>query len=118
MNDTSSCPICSSKLKCAKRNFPLPKIPSSSFIEKRCVNFLSHSFQIFVDSNKIKLLRLSFERGSSVYVEVDYHNATSAILCYKNSKLIHSLTVPKIMEIDFPSLFRLKEKVYTYLTLI
>lgn len=116
MDDTLVCPICDKKLRNTKvvgsLIYALNK--NSSHTERLCTG-VNHTLQIFVDdeTGQVDLLRVSLNPKYSRYVEIDFHNQKSRVLCMKegNLEIIH---IDKLIEPDFPDLTSLKEKVSVY----
>jgi hypothetical protein len=116
MHDMLICPICNAKL----RNIRLPgkylygvgKI--ANYIERTCVG-MNHSLQLFADesTNQVDWIKISLNPKYSKFIEIDFLNQKCRIICTKNSKPEY-ININKMIEPDFPSLEKLKEKINLY----
>ena len=119
MEDTTACPICKNKLRTIKLPerllYPVSKI--SSFLERTCGLGMNHSLQFFVDleTGKVDFLKLSLNPKYSRFLEVDFVNQKCRIACYRNSEPQY-VEIPKMVELDFPNLEKLKERISLYVT--
>ena len=103
MQDLSHCPICYNKLK--NRN-------ADQSVNRTCAKSAAHFFSLKSTNGKVvhmvvylddyTSLEVNFENQCSFY----YYEPTDPKLCLK---------IPKIMELDFPKLEKLKEKLTLYL---
>jgi len=85
-----------------------------SWKERTCTG-PNHSLQIFSDVNtkKVDLLTLSLNPKYSRYLEIDFVNEKCRINCMKDGKSEY-IHIDKMIEPDFPSLTKLKERVSLY----
>lgn len=118
MDDTVTCPICNNKLRTTTSVsylFPVKKL--GDFIERSCVLGVNHTIQFFTDMKtcKVDFLRISLNPKYSIFLEVDYVNERCRIACMKNSKPTY-IEIPKMLDLDFPSLDKIKAKVEMYVT--
>lgn len=120
MEDTLLCPICKNKLRSLKTLdkylHPIEKI--SDFYERTCVSAVNHSLQFFVDpeSKKIDYLRFSFKPYDGLYIESNFLSGTCNIVCFKENVIKSIITLPKMIELDFPDLVKTREKLSLYVT--
>lgn len=119
MDDTLACPICRNKLRnISHSNMFLSYIDKTSdFTERICVG-TNHIIQLYLDkpSKKIDFLRVSLDPKYSKYLEVDFLHNKCRILCMKNSDA-QTIDIAKMVELDFPSLEKLKERIALYVVL-
>lgn len=120
MNDILHCPICNSKLKNSKMNnnfLPHYISKSGKFIQRTCSEGMNHTLIFFTDveSKKIVYLKTSLNHKYSKFIDVNFFNSTSKIYCFKMGQL-QEINIPKALEIDFPSMEKLKEKVNALVT--
>ncbi len=118
MDDTTSCPICNNKLRSLKHpnKYLHPIAKTANFYERTC-NGINHMLQFYTDSstNKIDFIKVSLTPNYSRFVEIDFFNQKSRISYIIESKPEY-VEVPKILELDFPNLIKLKEKISLYAT--
>ena len=117
MDDTVSCPICGNKMRTVHltSKFSHTVNKTANYTERVCSSGMNHTLQLFTDkaTNKVDLIILSLNHKYSRYLEIDYVNQKSRIMCAKESK-IEYIEIDKILEPDFPDLTKLKEKVSLY----
>lgn len=103
MEDTFFCPICNKKLRTIKL--------SSVIFERTCTG-PNHCLQFKTDKNtgKIILLKFSLNSNYSRYLLVDFLRGCCQIICLKQN-CAHCIDIPKLLDLDFPDLTSLKEKV-------
>lgn len=120
MNDTLICPICSCKLRNLKwNNKHLENVnKKADYIERKCTQYLNHSLKFFTDKNtkQVDFIKLSLNHRYSVYAEIDFVNKITTVNCFKNSEKQKSIQIPKVLELDFPELETLREKVNLFIT--
>lgn len=113
MQDFVNCPICNIKLKIASKK-KLKRInlinKTGIYTEKICVTNFNHSFQSFSENSKIDLVKFSLETDYSKFLEIDFVNKKSRIVCLKQNKPFF-INIPNILYPDFPKLAELKEKI-------
>ena len=116
MEDTITCPICGNGLRTVKlTNKHIHTInKTSSFIERTC-NGMNHFLQFLVDekSHQIDFVKFSLNPRYSRYLEIDYVSQTCRISCLKLGKPEY-IEIPKMVELDFPDLKKLKERIAMY----
>lgn len=117
MQKTQICPICGARMRSLKLNnkyYPFIS-KKSNFIEMTCT-MSNHCIQVIVDSNtdKVDLLKVSLLPDYSRFLYVDFFNEKCKVVCYKNGKE-QEINIPKLLEIDFPELINLKNKISTYI---
>lgn len=118
MEDTTTCLICQKKLRTIKLdNTYLPLVGKSGSFSERTCSGPNHSLQFYTNKSTklIELLRFSLDHKYTRYLEVDYFNKRCRIYCMKNGD-IEYINIPKMVELDFPDLEKLKEKISTYVT--
>lgn len=118
MDDTTSCPICSNKMRTTRLpNKYLHAIDkTANYFERSCTKGINHTLQLFTNEStkKVDLLRLSLNHKYSRFLEIDYINQKCRIFCFKNGE-VEYIKVDKMIEPDFPNLSKLKEKVSLYI---
>lgn len=100
--DITYCPICNNKLK--NKKLSLGK-------QKMCVG-IGHFISIKIIKKKVTHVILYFNNYSCL--EIDYNNKKSTYY-YDQFDPLNKLDIPRIMELDFPKLEKLKEKLLTYM---
>jgi len=119
MDDVCFCPICNDKLKNVYLNkktlFPVNK--TSDYIQRICATGHNHSILIWTDaiSNAIDFLKVSLDSKYSKWLEIDFVNSKCRIICAKNGKYQY-IDIDKILDIDFPDMLKIKEKVNFLIT--
>jgi hypothetical protein len=103
MEDTLFCPICNNKLRTIKL---------SNVLSERTCTGPNHCLQFKADknTNKIILLKFSLNSNYSRYIVVDFLKETCQIICLKEN-IGNYIDIPRLLELDFPNLVSLKEKV-------
>ena len=118
MDDTTSCPICNNKLRSLKlsNKYLHPIAKTANFYERTC-NGTNHTLQFYTDmsTKKVDLIKVSITPTYSRFIEVDFLNQKSRIFYVIESKS-ECVEIPKVLELDFPDLIRLKEKISLYAT--
>lgn len=122
MQDVHDCPICGTRLKIiSKKKLKYLHIIGKQgfYTEKVCVQHHTHYLQIFsnVTTNKIDFIKFSINTEFSRIVEVDFHNKKSRIQCLNQGISDYIIHVPNVLELDFPTLTKLKEKVSMYIVI-
>jgi hypothetical protein len=119
MDDTTACPICGNKMRTNhlenKLLHPVGKI--ADYAERACVSNYNHVIMLWTDktTKKIDLIKISLNKQSSRFIEIDYINQKCRITCAKEGEYDY-IEIPKMIEPDFPSLTNLKERVSMYIT--
>lgn len=117
MDDILDCPICGNKLRnlYMSHRYMHAIGKASSYIERTCVGGMNHSLQFFTDSenNKIDLIKVSLNPKLNRFVEVNFFSNKSRILCMKEGR-DESIELPKMLELDFPDLIKLRNKIALY----
>ena len=118
MNDITCCPICGNKLRNTKHpNKYLVNVnKKSDYIERVCSNGTNHVLVIYADekTRQVDLLTLSLNPKYSRFVQVNFHNQTSHIHCWKDGQE-EIIDLPAMLNLDFPHLTELKEKISLYI---
>lgn len=116
MDDFSCCQICGSTLRVSKRVNISFTTPGIILLERTCAA-KDHVLQIFVDTNtkKIHKLRMALSPNYTKIVEFDFITKKTKIEHYKMSKIVSSMEIPRLIELDFPTLKKLKEKISLYM---
>lgn len=117
MDDVLNCPVCGNKLRNIwledKHLYGVTK--TANYVERTCAQARNHSIQFFTDeaTGKVDLVKISLNSKYSKYLEIDYVNKKCKISCMKAGKIEH-INIDKMLELDFPNLTKLKEKVNLY----
>ena len=118
MDDIQLCPICGNKLKNINLdNKLLHQVgKTADYIERRCSDGHNHVIMFWVDkaTKQIDFLKLSLNPKYSRFVEMDFVNQRCRISCLKDNQTEY-IDVPKMLELDFPNLNKLKERVGMYI---
>lgn len=119
MDDMLLCPICNTRLRTInlKNKYIAFLNKTSIFHERTCVG-PNHSLLFFSDkkTNKIDFFKLSLDSYYSKFLEINYIKQTSEIICFKQSQQ-QVIKIFKILEMDFPKLIELKEKISLYVAI-
>lgn len=119
MEDTLFCPICQTRLRTIRLNntFVSAINKTSTFYERTCVG-LNHSLMFYTDkkTKTIDFIKLSLDSKYSKFLKVNFITKTCEIACFKKSEE-KIISVPKMLDLDFPNLTQLKEKISIYVTL-
>lgn len=117
MDDTLSCPICGNKLRNIKLTGKFLHYigKSANYVERTCSG-MNHSVQFFTDEStkQVDLLKMSLSPTYSRYLEIDYFNEKCRISCWIDGAAEY-IDIDKMVELDFPDLVKLKEKVSFYI---
>lgn len=119
MLDTFNCPICQCKLvSMAPETYYTTSNIKKKFIVRHCTTNLNHHLMMHVDPSTfaIEYLKFSLDPYFSKNIHIDFMQNTCKVICLKDSKIVQSVNLPKIPELDFPDLISLNQKVSTYLT--
>lgn len=118
MDDILLCPICGNKLRTHNLdNKLLHHIgKTANYAERVCSRGHNHVLMIWVDkeTKQIDFLKLSLNPKYSRFVEVDFVNQRCRISCLKDGQAEY-IEIPKMLELDFPDLTKLKERVGMYI---
>ena len=117
MQTNRICPICSAKMRSIKLNnkyYPFLN-KKSNFIELTCTK-LNHCIQLVIDSktDQLDLLKVSLLPDYSRFLYADYINQKCKIVYTKNG-IEQTINIPKLLELDFPELVNLKNKISTFI---
>jgi transcription elongation factor Elf1 len=114
MKDTKHCPICN--LKLLNSNKQIDPITKKLRYVRRICNGTNHFFQMHVDAilNRVDMLRVSLDPYYSKSLEV-YYTANKSCIIYAKNSVEEVIKIDRILDIDFPDMLKLKEKVDTYL---
>jgi hypothetical protein len=121
MDDTLACPICGNMLRNIKKYGPLYHIGSQhsqNYIERLCTVGPNHrGLQFFVneESGKVDLLKIPLDIQYTRHLSIDFLNQRCRITITKYGNVEH-INIDKMVEPDFPSLTKLKERIALYLT--
>ncbi len=116
MIDTSVCPICFSKLDSIKRiHTHITYINNTANYYKKDCKYGYHIFQSFlnIETNQLDYIYLSIPPYFTTFMYMDLLNNKSKIMCFKCG-IPQEIHVPGIIQPDFPSLIKLREKVSKY----
>jgi hypothetical protein len=117
MDDVLLCPICQNKLRNKKIGYKnlVGGSKAANYIERVCAKSMEHTIQLFTDgyTKKVDLLKISLNRRSSRILEVDFVNNKCRLHCMKMSKP-DTIEIDKMLDLDFPDLKKLKEKLSIY----
>lgn len=114
MQDTLLCPICNNKLENSYQN-RYTNISKTDLIRRRCAG-PGHYLHFYTskENRKITIISFSLDFEYSKYIEINFIKEKTKIDCRKNNTP-YTIILNKILEIDFPILDKLKEKVNTYI---
>ena len=118
MQDTLNCPICQHKLQNIRtyRDFQQPGTNShyQLYIERKC-NGLNHTLMFFVNNETrlVDFVKVSLNPYYSRFFEINFIQESCRIAYMKESVPTY-IEVPKILDLDFPHLTKLKEKIELY----
>lgn len=115
MDDTKICSVCGHKLRIFQKG-NLKASSGKAYTEKLCINS-NHVFQFFIDkdSKNIDILKISLGPNFSKIIEFNFVDKTTNITIMNTSKVNFSVLIPKLLELDFPDLESLKEKISLYM---
>ena len=120
MLDALYCPVCLLKLRTSHlANKYLHAInKTADYAERVCTKGHNHALLFYADKSTglVDLMKLSLNSSYSRFLEIDFVNHTSKILCLKNGKTEFLLELDKRFQPDFPHLTKLKETVSLCLT--
>ena len=74
---------------------------------------MNHLIRLHTSNNKVEHLSLSLDPKYSKYIEINFLKQICFIHCMKDGQP-HTISIPKIIEPDFPHLTKLKERVSLY----
>jgi hypothetical protein len=118
MDDTLQCPICGNKLKTSHHTNKLlhPIGKTADYAERVCSDGRNHTLTIWTDKNTkaVDFLKLSLNPKYSRFLEIDYVNQKCRITCAKEGEYEY-IEIPKLIELDFPELVKVKEIVGMYI---
>lgn len=119
MDDTPLCPICGRKMRTLHlKNRKLYEIDkTANYTERVCSKGMNHTLQTFSDpqSHQVDLLTLSLNPVYSIFLQVDFFNKKCLLSCTKNNET-KTINIDKLLELDFPDLVKLKERISMYIT--
>lgn len=117
MDDLLCCPICGLNLKTIhlSQKFLHPIGKTADYAERRCSDGFNHLISLWVDkkTKQVDLVKISLKPDYTRFVEVDFVNQKCRITCQKNGEYEY-IEIPKMLELDFPDLTKLKERVSLY----
>lgn len=118
MNDSVFCPFCGDKFKNSYTNNNLPKAiqGNTTYIERVCAS-INHVVIFYTEKNTLQVdyIIFSIYPNYSVYIEVNFLHKATDIFIY-NREFKKEITLPKILEPDFPQLTKIKDIINMYLT--
>lgn len=118
MEDVLNCPICGDKFKNRHLNnkLLLPVGKLSNYVERLCSSGHNHIMNLWVDkkTNCVDLIKIGLDAKYSRFIEINFLQHKSRITCIKNG-VYEFVDVPKLLELDFPYLAELKEKIDLYI---
>ena len=118
MDDVLTCPICNKKLRnLTSRSYLFPVRKWGNFIERSCVGELNHSIQFYTDTHTstVDFLKVSLNPNFSRFLEIDFVNQCCRVILLRDNKPVY-ISIPKMIDLDFPNLVKLKERVALYVT--
>jgi len=119
MDDTLLCPICGNKFRNVnlinRHLYSVDK--TANFVERTCSDGMNHVLQLFVDTStgKVDFMKLSLNPKYSKYLEIDFLNQKCRINCMKDGRTVQYINIPKMLDLDFPDLIKMKERVSLYI---
>jgi len=116
MQDILFCPICSHKLQNIKtyRDFRGQQPYNYRLYTERKCNGLNHTLMFFVNNTQqIDFIKISLNPYYSRFLEINYLKGQCRIAYMKESVPTY-IEVPQILDLDFPHLTKLKEKIELY----
>lgn len=117
MDDVLNCPICGDKTRNIHTDNKLlhPVSKTANYTERVCAGH-NHTISLWTDrdTKQVDFIKLSLNPSYSRWIEVDYINQKCRIVCSKNGEYEY-IEIPKMLDLDFPDLAKLKEKVSIYI---
>lgn len=118
MDDVLTCPVCGSKMRNIHTDNKLlhPVGKTANYTERVCAGH-NHTISLWADkeTKQVDFLKISLNSEYSRWIEVDYVNQKCRIICRSKQGENEYIEIPKILEVDFPDLVKLKEKVSIYI---
>ena len=112
MEDLILCPICGNILRTAHLNkFHLHIVgKTANYAERTCPGAHGHSIMFWTDktTNQIDFLKVSLNCNYSRFVEIDFLNKETRVLCSRNGKF-DVINVGRLLIPDFPDLSELRK---------
>ena len=119
MDDMTLCPICGNKLRNLnqKNKYFHSTDKTADFVERTCHKAKNHFLQFNTDisTKQIDYIKFSLDPKYSKYIIINYVKGNCLISFMKNG-VTSNISVPKIIEPDFPDLEKLKQQVNLYAT--
>lgn len=116
MKDTLYCPICMNKLSNKVLSNFTANCEMDSCIQRSCKEGINHFFSLLVTRRPhYKPIMLLLNLGSDKSVQINFEKQISSIVFHKFSNTLQ-IKVPRVIELDFPSLKKLKAKMKNYVT--
>lgn len=117
MDDILNCPVCGNKFKTNHHTNKLlhPINKTANYAERQCGDGHNHTLTLWTDKSnrKVDLIKLSLGPSYSRFLEIDFVNQKCRIICAQDGEYEY-IDIPKMIEPDFPTLTKLKEKVALY----
>jgi len=91
--------------------------PYLAYYERICTKGMNHSLQLtaLVATGKIHLIKMSLDVRYTKYLEVNFVQNSCSIILSKANELKY-IDIPKMIDLDFPLLDKVREKVDMYIT--
>jgi hypothetical protein len=117
VQDTLLCPICQEKLRNIKTFRVFDHLEHQLYTERTCSR-LNHMVMFFTNeqTKQVDFLKMSLNPKYSRFLEVNFLDQTCRV-SLMNENVPDYIQIPKMVELDFPSLTKLKEKIELYATL-
>jgi hypothetical protein len=117
MDDVLNCPICGDKTRNIHTDNKLlhPVSKTANYTERVCAGH-NHTISLWTDrdTKQIDFIKLSLNPSYTRWLEVDNINQKCRIVCAKNGEYEY-IEIAKMLDLDFPDLTKLKEKVSIYI---
>jgi hypothetical protein len=114
MEDFKVCPICNEKMRALNKIKLLVNNVSMLTTERVCANGVTHCLQTFSKDNELLILKVSLNNKFTKFITINYATGKSVIGCWKEGKN-SPILIDKILDVDFPSLEKLKSKIDLYI---
>jgi hypothetical protein len=113
MKDIKFCPICNSKLYSVKNSF------NKNIIQRQCRYGINHYVLFYSNtiSNNIDWFKINLNCDNSIFIEIYFNEGKTIISCMKQGYENIRISIPKIIQPDFPYLISFKERIKMYVSL-